>query len=365
MKLKLAVLLLLVVLSACTSSQSDQDMDHFEVFRGTNLAHWLSQSNRRGEARAAYITQADIQNIKSMGFDHVRLPVDEEQLWDSSGVRHQDAFRLLTQCIEWCVENDLRIIVDLHILRSHYFNTGDNPLWTDPVEQEKFVALWMDLSNALKEYPNNRVAYELMNEPVADEPDQWNDLVRTTVARIREQEPRRTLLIGSNRWQSVATFEDLYIPENDPHIILTFHYYDPFLLTHWNASWTALRSYTGPVHYPGVLLEKEEYDQLPDSIHAVIGPYRVLEYDKSHILEEWSAAIKVAKRHGLDLYCGEFGVIKKAPDEDRLRWYQDMIELFEENQIGYANWNYKSDNFGLVNGGGQPNSVLIDIVSGE
>lgn len=32
------------------------------------------------------------------------------------------------------------------------------------------------------------------------------------------------------------------------------------------------------------------------------------------------------------------------------RWYQDMIDLFEENGIAYANWNYKSGSFGLIDG---------------
>ena len=36
-----------------------------------------------------------MQYIKSAGFDHIRLPVDEEQLWDSSGKRNDDAFQLL------------------------------------------------------------------------------------------------------------------------------------------------------------------------------------------------------------------------------------------------------------------------------
>lgn len=363
--MRIILFLLLAIMSACSIPQAQPDADHFEVFRGTNIAHWLSQSNRRGEARGSYIAKADIKAIKSMGFDHIRLPVDEEQLWDENGIRHEEAFQLMSQCIDWCAENELKVIVDLHILRSHYFNAGDNPLWSNPTEQQKFSDLWQDLAVALQDYPNSLVAYELMNEPVADDPEQWNILVRNVMERIRESEPNRTVVIGSNRWQSPGTFDDLDVPENDEHVLLSFHYYEPFLLTHWNASWTALKDYTGPVHYPGVLLEKEEYELLPDSIQAVIGEYRVLEYNKELILQKWDKAIKVARDHGLNLYCGEFGIVQKAPEADRLRWYKDMIQLFEENGIGYANWNYKSDNFGLVNGLGEPNPALIEIVTGN
>ncbi len=72
--------------------------------------------------------------------------------------------------------------------------------------------------------------------------------------------------------------------------------------------------------------------------------------------------LRIAESLNLPLYCGEWGVITTAPDADRLRWYRDMVQLFERHDIAYANWNYKSDNFGLVDGEGEPQSALIDIV---
>jgi endoglucanase len=126
-----------VALFACSSVPTPGE-EKFEVFRGTNLAHWLSQSRQRGAEREQFITKADIEAVAEMGFDHVRLPIDEEQMWDENGNRHDDAFQLMENCIDWSLENDLRVIVDLHILRSHHFNAEEKPLWTDPAEQEKF-----------------------------------------------------------------------------------------------------------------------------------------------------------------------------------------------------------------------------------
>ena|GEM_PF-4860898 len=111
MKNVLLFLLLAVVISC--SPKIDQSIQNFEVFRGTNLAHWLSQSDARAE-REQFITRADIQAIAEMGFDHIRLPVDEEQMWDENGDRHDDAFNLMQNCIDWCAEENLRVIVDLH-----------------------------------------------------------------------------------------------------------------------------------------------------------------------------------------------------------------------------------------------------------
>ena len=42
----------------------------------------------------------DIIFIKQSGFDHVRLPVDEEELWNIDFTKKTDAF-LLTSCIAY------------------------------------------------------------------------------------------------------------------------------------------------------------------------------------------------------------------------------------------------------------------------
>ena len=356
--------ILVLILFSCKPDPATKE-EKFEIKRGTNLAHWLSQSDRRGEERETFLTEDDIQNIAEMGFDHVRLPIDEEQMWDEDRNRHNDAFKLMTNCIEWCQKHDLRIIIDLHILRSHHFNAAEKPLWTDPAEQEKFYDLWRDLSGVLKNYHNNLVAYELMNEAVADDPEQWNNLIANAVKVIRENEPERTIVIGSNKWQQVGTFDELKVPENDKNIILSFHFYEPFMLTHFNAGWTNMKGYTGPVHYPGIIITQEEFEQLPAEMKELVRNWVGKEFNKVWILEQWQKPIQKAKKLGLPLYCGEFGIITGPPREVMLNWYRDMIDLFEENGIAYANWNYKSGSFGLLDDKGEKRDEFIQIISGN
>ena len=360
----LVIIILSIFVFACQSNKPKQ-VEKFHVFRGTNIAHWLSQSDTRGIERDQFFTKADVVAIAEMGFDHVRLPIDEEQMWDEQGNRHDDAFQLMTNCLDWCAENNLRAIVDLHILRSHHFNAEVKPLWTEPAEQEKFYNFWRDLSKSLSKYPDSMVAYELMNEAVADDPELWNNLIANAVKAIRELEPERTIVIGSNKWQQVQTFDVLKVPENDPNILLSFHFYEPFLLTHWHAGWTNQRNYTGPVHYPGVILTQEEFDNLPDEMKEPAKSWIGKEFNKAWILEQWQKPILRAKELGLPLYCGEFGIITGPPQEDMARWYQDMVDLFEENGIGYANWNYKSGSFGLIDGEANRREDFIKIMSGK
>ncbi len=357
-----AMILWALLFVFCSQAPDPTASEKFEVKKGTNVAHWLSQSNRRGKEREEFFTKSDVQKIAALGFDHVRLPIDEEQMWDENGNRHAAAFQLMQNCIDWCAESGLRVIVDLHIIRSHHFNAEVKPLWTDLEEQEKFFDLWRDLSGALKQYPNNLVAYELMNEAVADDHESWNRLLANAFNAIRELEPERTIVIGSNRWQSTDTFDALRVPENDANILLSFHFYEPFLLTHYNAGWTSLKEYVGPVHYPGIILTESEFEQLPEAVKPEVEKWVGVEFNKELLLEKWRKPILKAKELGLPLYCGEFGIISNAPEQDTFSWYKDMIQLFEETGIGFANWNYKSDNFGLIGNDNTENKNLLDIV---
>lgn len=362
----------LLLLSACSAPQESPtesilqespDYESFEIHKGTNISHWLSQSSRRGVERKAFFQEDDVQYLANLGFDHLRFPVDEEQMFDEAGNKEAEAFALLHAALGWCQKYGLRAIVDLHILRSHHFNEEEKPLWIDPAEQEEFITLWQKFSDELNGYPNGMLAYELMNEPVADDAEDWNQLVDKAVSALREVEPERTLVIGSNRWQSADTFDELRVPD-DPNILLSFHFYEPFLLTHYRASWTNIADYEGPVHYPGMIVTEDEYAQLPEAQQAFVeGRMRV--YKRDTLEKMMQKPMAVAEATGLPLYCGEWGVIENAPREARLRWYRDMVSIFEANDIAYANWDYKSNNFGLMSYEEVVNDELVEIISAE
>ncbi len=342
----------------------------FEIRRGTNAAMWLSQSRARGEKRRAHFTRDDVEWLAGIGLDHLRIPVDEEQLWDEDGRREEEAFELLANALDWCGENGLRAIIDVHILRSHHFNEGEKPLWTDPAAQEHFYNLWRDLCAAFESRPLDMVAYELMNEAVADDAEQWNRVAHGAIAAIRELEPERIIVLGSNKWNSPDTFDELAVPD-DANLILTFHFYLPFLLTHYTASWTPLHRYRGPVHYPGRAVTDDEIAAVDEETLRLLGGERgdilasdlVAHHDRDVLAELMAKPIAVAKEKGLPLYCGEWGCISEAPRPDRMRWYADARSVFEENGIGWATWEYKSGHFGL-RPRGESDRELVDILTG-
>ena len=128
------LLTLLVTLLLTFPAQAQK----FQLHRGINISHWLSQSSDRGDIRAKKFTREDVKFIAEQGFDHIRIPIDEEQMFLEDGTKDEEAFRLLHKALELCGKYNLRAIVDLHILRSHHFNAAYKPLFTEKAAQEAF-----------------------------------------------------------------------------------------------------------------------------------------------------------------------------------------------------------------------------------
>ncbi len=342
-----------VVLSICVgallfgSCSGEGSSEGFVIKRGTNLSHWLSQSTERGEVRRQHIQEDDFARLEELGFDHVRIPIDEEQFWDEEGNQLPEAWGLLTNALDLARKHNIRAIVDLHIIRAHNFNAenegGHNTLFTDEAAQQGIINLWSQLQDTLSRYSTDWVAYEFMNEPVADEHEQWNELVAKVHKAIRAREPKRMLVIGSNKWQGVDTFKFLKVPEGDKNIILSFHYYNPFILTHRGAYWTPVGLYDGPISYPGQMIQEEDFEECPDSIQNLIEQYLSQEWGRDMIYAQMKDAIDVAAKYGLQLFCGEWGVYEPVDRELAYAWTKDMLSVFDEFGIAWTTWCYDAD----------------------
>ena len=318
------------VLICISCKDKHEECDDFKLDRGVNISHWLSQSNVRGKARADYFTEKDVAYIASEGFDHLRIPIDEEQMFFEDGEKDTEAFALLHDALTWCRKYNLRAVVDLHILRSHYFNADVKPLFTEVKAQEAFYECWRKISSELHTYSNGWVAYELMNEPVADKSEDWNHILNKCIETIRG--------------------------------IISFHYYHPFLFTHYKASWTPEVEYTGAVHYPGNVVLPEDLALLSPEIAGKYESWTHEIYNKDVFAENFEEVLQVARLHGLKVYCGEYGCINSSPVPDRIRWWRDINEVFTSKGIARAVWDYKGG-FGIIKQG-VPDRDMIDALMG-
>ena len=240
-------------------------------------------------------------------------------------------------------------IDDIAFSTSHsgYRTSISKTLWNDNNAQQHFVELWRQIQGELKQYPNNLLAYELLNEPTAPTAADWNQLAAKALAAIRMEEPDRKVVIGSNLWNNVTQVPLIEVPANDKNIILTFHFYNPHLLTHYQASWQSLLAHiTAPVQYPGLTISDTDFQTLGEaSQKAIDNEGRT--FDKAKIKALIGQAVTRAQALGLEVWCGEFGCYNRTPVQSRLRWIEDVAQVCREYGIGHCLWNFQGG-FGFV-----------------
>lgn len=327
----------------CITSMAVDKPTSFEINKGVNIGNWLSGSPLRGERRAKMFTMDNIKKIASYGFDHLRIPVDEEHLLNDSGELDKETLAHIHETITHCKKNGMKIILDVHTTRSHTFKSTENILWVSKDAQNRLVRIWQLIMDEFEKYSEHLVAYELLNEPTAPNDEQWNHLANQLIKTIRKVNKERVIVLGSNRWNYVGKIEKLNIPNDDPNIILSFHFYEPLLLTHFEASFNKFANLKMPqkVMYPGKLFSDSVYNNLSENDKELVKPYR-REYNKRYFLKQWKPAIDFAARKGLRLYLGEFGCLPNCGEQSRLAWLKDVVSLCHEYGIAYSLWEYNN-----------------------
>lgn len=315
---------------------------------GIDLGGWFSQCDHSEKRYDYFIRKDDFKRIASWGFDHVRIPIDHELIRRKDGSWNEDGFRRIAECISWCRDNGLNMVLDLHKTVGFSFDDGENEngFFENEGYQQIFDDIWRTLARRFGNRKN--LSFELLNE-VSDASycDTWNRIIDRTVQTIREEALDIPIIIGGYHNNSVKAIKDLLIPQ-DPHIVLNFHCYSPLVFTHQGAYWLPDmdRSFrTGFEHrYPEYArLTREQlpghFDDFPEKDEP-IGP--------AYFLEMFKEAAEIAEERDVPLYCGEYGVIDLADPEETLKWYRCIHEAFESYRIGRAMWSYKEMDFGLV-----------------
>lgn len=327
-------------------------MRKFEGFyKGINLGGWLSQGSLEKEHLDTFITEEDIKTIKRMGVDHIRIPVDFELIEDEHGNILEDGHTYIRKGIDWCLQNGLNVVLDLHKTAGYVFDDAaySNGFFDNEGLQERFINLWKVLASRYGNQPD-KVALEILNEVVDPSvADKWNDIARRTIEAIREITPDSWIIVGGTRNNSVVSVKELGAPYDD-RIVYTFHCYEPLIFTHQGAYWIENMPADYRIDYPKTI---GEYIAATESL---IDPVQA--YPLKHIAPEikgkdffrkfFMDAIDAAEKNNVPLYCGEYGMIDRANPETAIRWFEDIHEVFDEYKIARAVWTYKEKDFGIT-----------------
>lgn len=321
-----------------------------KLHRGLNFGGYLSQCKHTKEHYSSFIGEADVRQVSEWGFDHIRLPIDYLVLETDEGEVKPEGYELVSKVISWCEKYNLDIILDLHKAYGYDFNDAGNDqknnLFTSEELKQRFINLWKNIAETYGGHSN--VAFELLNEVVEEKNTQsWNELIGKTVAAIREITKDTPIIYGGIMWNSASTLKYLEIPKDD-NIIFTFHFYEPLAFTHQKAHWVKTIDQSKVMHYPETMeYYKENSGPIGiQGLSVVEAKSRTMGIE--FIQEKFAEAVEAAKNAGVSLYCGEFGVIDKAPIEDTYRWFEDVDKVFRQYDIGCAVWTYKRMDFGLV-----------------
>lgn len=312
--------------------------------KGVNLTDWLASESLQSITFSRY-DKSDLQDIKSLGADVIRVPVSLLKM--SSGYpeyRLDPVFlHFLNSAVDMAEEVKINLIIDNH----------PNQLGTatpDTVDRY-LIPVWQQIAREMKNR-SSFVHYELLNEPRGITDLQWNNLQQKIIDSIRAIDTTHYIIVTPSGYSSYNNLKNMRI-FRDPKIIYTFHFYDPFLFTHQGASWAnpSLVPLAGmPFPY-----RAEKMPPLPEVLKNTSAEGAYNYYYKNATVEKVRSLIDIVKAwkqyYKVNVYCGEFGVfIPNSPDSDRVTWYGLVRQLLEERNIAWTTWDYHGG-FGLYKQG--------------
>ncbi|WP_295810066.1 cellulase family glycosylhydrolase [uncultured Nitratireductor sp.] len=370
------------------------DAATFSPQRGVNLDLWDSWPNEADWSREGVLLpypewrrKVDVEDLALLtntGFDFVRMPVDPIPFLSSKAARFRERlFASVLDGVRTVNAAGLKVIVDLHpIPRGADRFAGVEEILRDEALFERYLNLVREMGRTLSGEDPERVAFELLNEPVTGcegvEGAAWDDQLGRLFAAARSSAPRTTLVLSGACWGSaegLAALNPKTIP--DGNILWSFHSYDPFILTTQGALWAGdfIRYVTG-IPYPPY----EHKAELEDAVERARERIRsdapfmrrsgMLAYLDEQIAgvdtkQELDAQMNApfdmvagwAEKNGVDpdnIILGEFGMIRQEygnpdvmPAAWRAAYIRDMIAKAEKRGFSWSIWGYGGA-FGIV-----------------
>jgi len=316
---------------------------HAQFKKGINLTGWFQVSGPR-QIQFSKFTFKDFQQIKSLGCDVVRLPINLHAMTSGSPDYKVDPLFLgfLDSVVLWCETLHVHLIIDNH--------TFDPSASTPVTIGEPLTRIWYQLSSHYKNR-STYLYYEILNEPHGIAEDVWGKIQQRVIDTIRKIDSRHTIIAGAANWNSYQSLKNLPFYK-DTNLIYTFHFYDPFIFTHQGASWAGLTDLHG-VPYP---YDASRMPACPPAYQGTWIESELTTYYKnsgtdSAVRKLIDIAIEFRESRHVKIYCGEFGVYNAfAADSDRVYWYHTVREYLEQNNIPWTIWDYKGA-FGIFEKG--------------
>ena len=313
---------------------------------GINTSEWFAQSNDYSVQRLhTYTTLDDIDRIKKMGFDHIRISIDaaifECFRWNSNC----DRVEALDEVVNRAVKDDLAVMIDLHPTSEYKREIANSE---DSVQGA--AVMWEKVAAHYANTDPDRVLFEVMNEPEGHDVLHWGAAEDLLVHAIRRGAPNHTIIVAGANYSDIVDL--VRLPEfADRNLIYNFHYYEPHTFTHQGAGWGSaywLRLKELPFPATPENIAPIAAQQPDDFARWELTEFALANWNPQRIEAEMEFAADWAKRHHVPLICNEFGAYRDfSKPEDRMRWIEAVRSAAEKNHIGWTMWDYRGG-FGVV-----------------
>lgn len=274
-----------------------------------NMGNMLEAPKEGDWGRA--IVDSDFTDIKAKGFSTVRLPVRFSSHALTAPPYTIDAAFMdrVAHVVDTARAAGLRVILDLH----HYEDPQGN-LFADPAGQKaRFSALWQQIATRFKD-EDGQVWFELINEPHgALDDSNLLSVLQPALDEVRKTNPTRPVVIGGQNYSGIDSLATLKLP-NDPYLIVTFHYYDPYDFTYQGAPFVSPSPPIGRIFPSGTDLA-----------------------DLDANVQKAKDFMAASKR---PVFIGEYGAYEGIAVADRATWYKAVHDGFKGADIDGCVWAY-------------------------
>lgn len=312
--------------------------------RGVNLTNWF-QAAGTTEIDFSKYTKKDFEQVKSLGCDVIRLPINLHSMTNGTPDYVIDTlfYDLLDQVVDWATDLNINLILDNH--------TFDPAVSTPATIGPVLIKVWSQMAEHYKN-SSDYIFYEVLNEPHGISDNAWNTIQQQVINTIRETDTTHYIVVGGAGWNSYNNLNAIPV-YTDSKLIYTFHFYDPFIFTHQGASWTdPSMAPLDSVPFPFIA------DSMPDFPASLNGTWIKTSFNDysntgkvSNVKALLDIAIHFKNSRNVPVFCGEFGVyMPNSANHHRIFWYETVRNYLEENGIAWTTWDYHGD-FGLFRNG--------------
>jgi endoglucanase len=169
-------------------------------WRGFNL---LEKFTARRDSNPPF-RESDFALLAEWGFDFVRLPMSYH-CWASpeEPMKLREAeLKHLDEAVELGRKHKVHVNLNLHRAPGYCVNPPKEPLdlWTDEKALEACAFHWAHFARRYKGIPNERVSFDLLNEPANVKEDNYVRVITRMVEAIRAEDPQRLIIADGLQW---------------------------------------------------------------------------------------------------------------------------------------------------------------------